>query len=50
MLKIIYEDGSTQIVQPKLSGPEESRFDGDWEKLAFAIAEGRRHTFKIITL
>ena len=41
MLKIIYEDGSTQVVQPKLTGPEDSRFDGNWEALAFAIAAGR---------
>jgi hypothetical protein len=48
MLKISYFDGTTQVIHPKLEGPQESRFDGRWDLLAEAIAEGRPHTFKVI--
>lgn len=50
MLKIIYLNGATQLVQPKMTGREEERFDMNWTALASHIAEGRPHTYVVINL
>jgi hypothetical protein len=41
-LQIIYEDGSTQVINPTV------QFDGRYDLLAAHIAEGRAHTYKIL--
>lgn len=41
-LRIMYADGSVQIVTPSAS------FDGNYNTLAKTIAEGREFTYKIL--
>jgi hypothetical protein len=41
-LQINYADGSYQVINPS------NKFDGEYGKLAEAIAGGREYTFKIL--
>jgi hypothetical protein len=42
-LKLIYDNGAVQIINPS------TKFNGEYKELAEAIAEGRKHTYKILS-
>ena len=41
-LQVIFENGSSQVINPS------NKFDGDYKLLADHIAQGKKHTFKIL--
>jgi len=45
MMIIHYEDGSRQVIKPKMQG--ENRFDGDWYNLCQHITKGNHVSFDI---